>query len=165
MNSDSDHFAGFSKWLRWNSRIPDSAPNCCGVYALRLPINFGRLKGDSDIVYVGCTKKATGTLANRLRKHTKSSGISTQLSKISEWRSDLEIAWKTQASASDASHAERVLLEGYLQDHLELPPLNRKFPGAAFWAAIDALLPLVPGVSKDKVIKTIQELERKEFKS
>ncbi|MCW3994977.1 MAG: hypothetical protein NWE98_02360 [Candidatus Bathyarchaeota archaeon] len=59
----------FSPWKPFNAEKINLAPESKGVYVLRKSggIKFGRLVGESDILYIGCTDDPIGGLKRRLR--------------------------------------------------------------------------------------------------
>lgn len=95
------------------------------VYTLsaRYPIN--RLNGASDIIYIGKTKVS---LFHRYHRYAH------RIAAIN-WRLYDHIFRKygpvtfSFAAVSNPDETEKVLLGKYFDDHLELPPFNRKGPG------------------------------------
>jgi hypothetical protein len=58
--------SGFSCWRRWDDEAAGHAPGLPSVYAFRFAGNaFGRLKGESDLVYIGSAE----CLRRRLSGH------------------------------------------------------------------------------------------------
>lgn len=124
----SDDLVGFSIWYDWNSGSVANAPGRPGVYALRLRgKQFGRLRGESDLVYIGCATE--GTVRDRLENHLRSDGsnVAARLRDVLAVGS-LEVAWKVVDKAEEASTEEARLLRLYVQQHCELPPVNRAEP-------------------------------------
>jgi hypothetical protein len=120
MESQSSHIKTyFSAWHILNMLLRDEIPELPGTYILRLagPKSFGRLRGDSDIIYIGST---TDTLRQRMDKTL----INKRISELTQ-KYGIEIAWCTRPPQSlDAGDFETSLLESYQQEHEELPPLN-----------------------------------------
>jgi hypothetical protein len=114
----------FSSPTRWTDRVPKTAPTSPGVYMFLLGEGktIHRLKGESDIIYVGSTARGGGGLKQRLRCHSKSSLLNLIKSEIGE----IEISWKVVPTHERALFEEAEILWKYLQDHLELPPMNRQ---------------------------------------
>ena len=123
---------GFVTWRSF-SLIQENAlltvlPKQMGVYVIRDSKNFGRYKGESDIVYIGSTISSRG-LKRRIRfyfhpgqtQHT-SQRIHNLLRRIHT----LEISWICYQSGVDARNLEKKLLNQYHSDHHELPPFNRQ---------------------------------------
>jgi hypothetical protein len=120
----SSDLSEFSKWQEWNSETVRKAPNLPGVYVFRLAGElFGRLKGRSDLVYIGCTESTDGTIQRRLSDHLRA-GRLRDVGKIGK----LEVCWKVLTTAEEASNEEAKLIRTYFWDHIELPPMNRSEP-------------------------------------
>lgn len=53
---------GFSKWFKLDKNIVKKAPSEKGVYVIRRATGkkFARLKGESDILYIGKSESAKG---------------------------------------------------------------------------------------------------------
>ncbi len=120
---NSTDLSEFSSWQKWNSEGVRKAPNLPGVYAFRLVGDgFGRFKGKSDLVYIGCAERSVN---RRLSDHLRSDRLSGTR-KVGE----LEIAWKTLRTSEEAIAEEARLLRNYYLDHLELPPINRSEPAS-----------------------------------
>ncbi len=64
---NSHDLAHFSNWSSFSDATADCAPMTPGVYVLRLGSSVARLKGLSDMVYIGFTKN----IRNRLRCHLR----------------------------------------------------------------------------------------------
>ena len=95
------------------------------VYAFVLSDYFGRLKGCSDILYIGKTEQG---LESRLKEYKNHSGetnkrVRRALIKLLESGYRVYIYAK---ETNDAGKEEEKLLKMYENDHLELPPLNRQ---------------------------------------
>lgn len=115
---------GISEWHPFNKETVESAPGQHGIYIFRTAQSkrFGRLKGESDILYIGSTKGGRG-LRGRLQQYF--SPGHRQLTNIRihamAKKYDMEIAWYPCA---EAGNLELQLLRRYIDDHDELPPLN-----------------------------------------
>ena|ERR1700674_3954964 len=116
MNSADINFSGWQKWGA-ETGVPD-----CFVYAFRTPLVFGRVKGESDLVYIG-----SGT-GRRLESHLSKRPKSDRLNRIAQEYGGLEVSWKQFATKADAIELESKLLDKYQHEHLELPPVNRNVP-------------------------------------
>src|SRR5260370_8802621 len=66
----SSDLEGFGCWEKWPAAI-DRALDSPGVYVFRLSAAkcFPRIKGESDIVYIGTTEDGQGTVRKRLIAH------------------------------------------------------------------------------------------------
>ncbi len=115
---------GVSEWHPFNEETVKSAPKRSGTYIFRVTQSkcFGRLKGESDILYIGSTEGEHG-LRERLQQylhpgHTQ--WTNKRIHAMAE-KYDMEIAWYL---CGEASNLELQLLHRYFEDHDELPPLN-----------------------------------------
>jgi hypothetical protein len=112
---------GFSNWQKWCAEA--EIPKCCAVYAFRTPRAFGRVKGRSDIVYIG-----SGQLSLRLKSHRGKLPKADRLGRIQKSYRQLQVSWKLYGSKNEAKKEESRLLSAYQHEHLELPPVNRSVP-------------------------------------
>jgi hypothetical protein len=134
----------FGRWITWGDRGPQAVPNKPGTYIFRLAGgNFGRLTGESDILYIGCAKNQN--LQQRAKQHLHSredeKDIGYLIKRVEEQVGPVEFAWKENA---DPKAGERELLARYRKDHIELPPLNSNQPGKKFTLAKRRLAQLSP---------------------
>jgi hypothetical protein len=111
------------------SKVVQSAPSTTGLYIFRKANGkkFGRLNGESDIIYIGSATGGSG-IKGRLGSHMNP-GPSQQTNLRSRWlreRIDIEVAW---AEDPGASPMEDDLLIRYQEEHWELPPMNRAVRG------------------------------------
>ncbi len=111
----------------WTDLVDDALPDVIqepGVYVFRLKggTTFGRLKGTSDILYIGQTENA---LRNRIRQYLHPGPTQWTNKRVNEFmnRYLLEFAWAKDGNPRAKEHE---LLRSYLRDHDELPPLNHK---------------------------------------
>jgi len=103
-----------------------------GVYVVRVSKSIERVKGKSDIVYIG-----RGNLHQRVRRllklfpervtvNTKNQKVlfarTGLLSIVSHLNTDV---WITYKITDRYIQLEKDLLQKYRDDHIELPPLNR----------------------------------------
>jgi hypothetical protein len=122
------------EYLRWSARHPLSKgelsgiPKQPGVYRIVTSEPFGRLRGQSDIIYIGCSCKGIqglwleiGNLLNPQRQHFYT------LEPMRKSGLQLEYEYVT-TSPNEAEDIEYHLLDRYEQEHLELPPANRAKP-------------------------------------
>jgi len=164
---NSGGLEGFSAWADWASGTVDQAPRKPGAYAFRLARaeRIKRLKGESDIVYIGATRKGRRTLRDRLRQHLrprrdmKDPGV--RLLRVVTEVGPLEIAWREFKNHSDAQWEERELLAQFADDHIELPPLNRQETGKRVSDVVRALRAKTPE-ERAKILAKVQEMRRQE---
>lgn len=125
MNSYEDE--RFSQWEPWPSGI-DRAPDRPGVYMFRLASGkvIGRLKGESDIVYIGTTTRGKGTVRKRLNSHRNAAYEERHaFYRIVLEIGPLQVAWIEAPNHKEALLRESDLLARYAKDHIEFPPVNR----------------------------------------
>jgi hypothetical protein len=122
------------EYLRWSARRSLSKsdlsgiPQQSGVYRIVTKEPFGRLRGQSNIIYIGCSFRGIhglwleiGNLLNPQRQHFYT------LKPIRESGLQLEYEYVT-TPCEEAEDVEYHLLDQYEQEHLELPPANRAKP-------------------------------------
>ncbi len=120
--------------LAWSARCPLvkgkllHIPKKSGVYRVVTPERFGRLRNQSNIVYIGCSYKGQqglwleiGNPLNPQRQHYYT------LKLIRESGLQLEYQYVT-ALPKEAEDIEYHLPEQYEREYLELPPANRSKP-------------------------------------
>jgi hypothetical protein len=131
--------AGFCGWVRWDVGAISDAPDLPGVYAFRLHGRaFGRLKGESDLVYIGCADSVKRRLSGHLPARAEALECAGRLRDV-ETVGALEVAWRPLGSAEEAKDEEARLLRHYYWDHIELPPVNRGEPARFVRKAIKHL--------------------------
>lgn len=102
------------------------------VYALLHERPFGRLRGESAILYIGCTGELGGTSDRcRLRIYRYPNGIHAQeiqnrAKALVDEGTAVSFMWLHQSSREDASALEAQLLQHYETEHGELPPFNSR---------------------------------------
>jgi len=115
---------GVSEWYPFNEESVKSAPKQYGIYIFRMAQGkrLGRLKGESDIFYIGSTEGKHG-LRGRLQQYLRPGRTQWTNKRIHEMakKYGMEIAW---CLCGEASNLEHQLLHRYFEDHDELPPLN-----------------------------------------
>ena len=115
---------GFSDWSPFNEKGVKNAPEQHGVYILRKAggQRFGRLQGQSDILYIGSTMAARG-LKQRLQQYLHPGPTQWTNKRINELskKHEMEVAW---CPCNEPENLEHQLLQQYLKEHDELPPLN-----------------------------------------
>ena len=124
MDSEQLKQKGFSRWFPFTDHNVGRAPKQPGVYLFRKAkgIQFGRLQGKSDILYIGSTE-AKGGLKQRLRQYLHpgpTQWTNIRISKLSK-KHEMEVAWHP---CNEPGNFEHQLLQQYFKEHDELPPLN-----------------------------------------
>ncbi len=114
----------FSEWHPFNEQYLKKAPERHGIYVIRKSEGqcFGRLRGKSDILYIGSTE-AKGGLRQRLRQYLHPGPTQWTNKRINKLliKYKMEVAWCT---CNESGNLEHQLLREYLTEHDELPPLN-----------------------------------------
>src|SRR5260370_32446501 len=127
---DSTELADLVEWKRWDPGAFQGAPRKPGIYVFRLNQAINRLKGKSDIVYIGSTVKGRRTIQDRLKDHLGVRKVERNtayyLERVQREVNTLEVSWKALETHDEAMDEERVLLVKYMADHIEFPPLNRQ---------------------------------------
>jgi hypothetical protein len=111
-------------------------PGKHGVYIIRAPEAFSRLSGCSDILYIGSAGDATYKTKQGIGKSKGSVGrlFNTRkdylLNLIHDFfgLDDFRVECYFTDQTEDPEEIESKLIEAYLKDHLELPPVNAKIP-------------------------------------
>ena len=102
------------------------------VYAILHSEKFGRLIGESSILYIGHTGQLGGTSQTcRLRIYRYPGGthareIRTRTNALLDTSAELTFAWGHVGSRAEARELESKLLAQYAMAHGELPPFNSR---------------------------------------
>lgn len=127
---NSSDLLKFDKWIQLDSlldpQFQDKVPYESGIYVFRLDRIFGRLLGESDILYIG-SNEGGGTINDRLIKNylKGTGGRTTRRIHHYLFRKDyvkkVSVCWIITRNFQ----FEKELLERYEEQHDELPPWNR----------------------------------------
>ena len=118
----------FIKWYPFTRTAINDAPRTFGTYVMRMKNGklFGRLRGCSDIVYIGHSERPKNGIYGRLldyfRKPGRTQLTNQRIIKLAT-KYEFEISWVSIMKARDL---EMRLLMIYEDDHDELPPINRQ---------------------------------------
>lgn len=126
-----------SVWDSWPRPALSKAPETPGVYIFRLSECFGRMQGESDIVYIGSAKN----MKRRLTGH-RLAAIGS-LARVPRYGGTLQVAWKSCREESEAISEESRLLRKYARQHIDHPPLNRQQPLKVWQQYLEALSQLL----------------------
>jgi excinuclease UvrABC nuclease subunit len=114
----------FSPWYPFNKQIIKNVPEDTGVYIIRKVggQRFGRLRGESDILYIG-SATSQGGLKQRLQQYFSPGPTQWTNKRINEFakKYSMEVAW---CLLNEPKNFEDELLRQYLKEHDELPPFN-----------------------------------------
>lgn len=125
-----DYRSFFAEWRDWEL-FEDRFDAVNGVYAFRLKSEFPRLRGASQVLYIGmCDQNAERNrrpgLWHRLRNYRQvNKGASSRLKDIEAafgGKSEVEYSY---VPCDLPREVEKALLADYYGKHLEFPPLNR----------------------------------------
>jgi hypothetical protein len=112
------------EWHPFNKENVRGAPEQYGIYVFRIARGerFRRLKGESDIMYIGSAEGNRG-VRGRLQQYLRPGPTQWTNKRINTMakKYNMDIAW---CLCEEASNLELQLLRRYLEDHDELPPLN-----------------------------------------
>ncbi|MGA7080553.1 MAG: hypothetical protein WBQ43_01420 [Terriglobales bacterium] len=114
------------KWMRLERSTVDRPFDHLGVYVIRIASGkpVGRLKGQSDVIYIG-----SGQIETRVKAHSRPRFNFKDKGSLLAWiAADVSIGELEVAFFPCQKHkeVESDLLFGYLQDHREPPPANLK---------------------------------------
>ena len=122
-----NYFKNWKEWDEWEARID----GINGVYAFRLNKKFKRLKGETDIIYIGKSNQNPSRnkrpgLWHRLNNYRQNNkGGSQRLKDIENLfggKNKIQYAYEV---CDNPREVEKELLESYYEIHMELPPMNR----------------------------------------
>ena len=164
---NSSDFSGFVNWEPWSRNAAIRAPQKPGIYVFRLAEgkSFFRLKGESDLIYIGGTRPSNkrprhpGSVRRRLEQHLVSreeEEIDTgyRLKRVHNEIGSMEVAWRTFNSDVESQFHEATLLWLYTREHIELPLLNRQESGKNLLKAL-RWLASQPSDEKSEIIKKL----------
>ena len=118
-------YGQISQWRPFSVATVKGAPRDKGTYVIRRAHGekFGRLRGCSDILYIGSTE-SKGGLRSRLRQYLRPGQKRQTAIRVNQAlnKYEAEVAWCPNRSPRNLEHN---LLRAYLGDHDELPPINR----------------------------------------
>lgn len=130
-------------WSNWGAlsnpeEVWNAVPDQHGIYILRANKPIPRIRGESDILYVGITITNQFGLRKRLYDHARSSNeYNRHLSSASRFIApdllgsigiSIEYSYCLEGDLEARKQAEANLLNAYRQRHIELPPGNSNLP-------------------------------------
>jgi hypothetical protein len=125
-----DYQKYFAVWKNWDSFEP-RIDGINGVYAFRLKTEFGRLRGKSNVLYIGqCNQNANNNsrpgIWHRLQNYRQNNdGASHRLKEVEKAFGGRSIIEYSYVICDNPRSVEEALLADYYVKHLEFPPLNR----------------------------------------
>ena len=113
----------FSRWVPFDD-ILDYADEKAGVYEIRMKDGrkFGRVRGESDIVYIGSTTKSFKSRFSGYMKPNRTQKTNKHVKWFST-KYEIEVAF---LPIEKPRFYESLLIDTYIADHDELPPLNHQ---------------------------------------
>jgi hypothetical protein len=140
MSLESEVHDTFSNCRGWpdvlSAATRQAVAACPAVYAITTALPFGRLRGTSDILYIGQTRLLGGS-SDRARLYAYRYSPSTRDTRIRHICAELvaegrllTFRWRPVSSLLDAQSLEARLLALSYSEHLELPPMNHATPRA-----------------------------------
>lgn len=119
-------YPDFSDWVLFSKDLVPNLPNDKGSYVFRTVGGncISRVKGESDILYIGSTVRMLG-MRKRLRLFFNPSKKSSTDNRINSylWKNQMELSYIIEAQPGDIEHQ---LLNQYQNEHFEVPPLNHQ---------------------------------------
>jgi hypothetical protein len=123
---------GFTNWrpfaLDTEKDLLSQLPTCYGVYSIRFPRAESRLRGESDVAYIGKATNRNG-LRGRIRQYFHPGWLqSTNLAMKDRLvrRIALECACVGTDDVDNAMDLESELLLSFEAEHGERPPYNKQ---------------------------------------
>ena len=121
-----------TEWSDWYpldlQSLTVAVPDSPGIYEVRTDFEFGRLRGSSQMVWIGSAKRS---LKQRLLRQ-RVSDPDRYLSRTEKWLRQaghtLEFRYATAADGTTARRLEAEELRDYEEEHWELPPGNADLP-------------------------------------
>lgn len=104
----------------------EDVPDEPGVYEIRTDYEFGRLRGNSRVVYVGSTVKSLKKRLVHQRIKDPEKNLSGTEKLLREAGHALEFRFATAPDGKTAKHMEAQRLMDYEKEHWELPPGNAR---------------------------------------
>ncbi len=139
MNSKYFENEKFSAWNpfepeNFDPKNKDKSQKISGVYVIKIDEEICRLYGSSDIVKIGETKNINKRIWRYLKpfdteklKNKKNKQTAYRIRKAYEdLNYKFQVAWKKKSGRGNRKKYEIELLDKYLYEHYELPPLNMK---------------------------------------
>lgn len=130
---------GFGAWctfvLEVEHQLLGDLPTATGVYSMRFPTEQARLRGTSDIAYIGKATNQKG-LRGRVRQYfhpgwRQSTNLAMKARLVEGML--LEFAYTVTAGVGDAVSLESELLLAFEGEHGERPPFNKQAALAYLW--------------------------------
>lgn len=133
--SIEDEINKFEESKPWDEALNDRGSVYAGpaIYAITTRAPFQRLNSQTRVLYIGKTGALGGT-NDRCRLYAyryapagqHGARVRLGVSQVSGIGHDVILRWTPLESEGEAKVLESVLLEAYAEEHLELPPFNRK---------------------------------------
>ena len=124
----------FDNSMLWDSALDqrDAIEPLPAVYALLHQAPFGRLRGESNILYIGSTGQLGGRSDRcRLRIYRYPNGahanaLRARTQQLVDFGVEVTLRWHYLQTRTEARAMESRILQEYLQEYCELPPFNSR---------------------------------------
>lgn len=119
-------YPDFSDWMLFTKELVPNLPTDKGSYVFRTAggNSISRVKGESDILYIGSAAKKHD-IRNRLGFYFNPSKKSSTGNRINSylWKNQMEVSYIIETQPGDV---EQKLIHQYQNEHSELPPFNHQ---------------------------------------
>jgi hypothetical protein len=152
MNSKSvEEYIGPLHWHLLDKTTQKSAPLYTGIYIMKHIEPFGRLRGTSDILYIGST---TSSIRQRLLGYLNPGPTQRTNIRINKMlqKYNIRISWHKMDHPKEL---ETQLLEQYYKEHDEQPPFN--FQGPTNRNSSRTKAPIRRTGNRELILKHLQE--------
>jgi len=121
-------------WSEWYHLMPpvvnELVPDLPGIYEIRTDHEFGRLRGTSNIAYIGSAARNTPSLKRRLLGRISNASLAEKRLRQHGYSLEFRFAMASDGETAERMEAERLI--DYERQHWELPPGNGAFPRRYF---------------------------------
>ena len=154
MDSSNLQRHGLDRWFPFTEEVLSQIPRSTGVYVLRTPNAkpFGRLRGYSDILYIGSSE---ASLKRRLRFYFHPGPTQRTSIRINRMLKtyEAEVSW---IQNEEPKTLETKLINTYFEEHDELPPFNAQSGASDHEKRVkEAVKPIKRITNKDKILELI----------
>ena len=124
----------WTEWVELTDENLEKVPKEKGVYQLRTNKKFERLKGETDILYIGCGdlydrltcfEELDNTEKDKSWKHDVRKRLREYLKYMKKKGKNVKIEFRYHITG-EYEDKENKLLDEFENEHLEYPPFNKK---------------------------------------
>ncbi len=121
----------WSEWYRLTPSVVDElVPDLPGKNEIMTDHEFGRLKGTTEIVYIGSAARNTASLKRRLLGRIRNASLAEK--RLRQHGYNLRFRFATVRDGETAERMEAERLIDYERQHWALPPGDAAFPRRYF---------------------------------